>query len=537
MIERRIGILIANSRFPEELKLEDLHYPENDVDGLAKVLSDKDRGNFDDLITIKNKPRSEILPVLNKTLTTVNKNDLVLIYYSGHGKLNRAGRLHLATRNSKFDALEATAISIGTIREFLDVSETKKVVLVLDCCFSGAIGNEFLRGDVDNQLQMASEGRGTYIMTASTGIQVAKEKEADRHGIFTKHLIIGLESGNADLDGNGLITMDELYSYVHEKVIQESHQKPMKWNLNVQGDLVVAANKNVIFERRNSQIRKTLFSLAREGILPEEIFDEARKILSCPEKKLSGRQLLHSQLLEKMVLKKISVGEFISEWYPTAQLYNHKEYDISEKKGPQILRTVVYLFNSKKRIIIPFMLVFTSLFTLMSLISYDSQDPSIFLVHHNVEIVRISNFLGIIGAHYSGVLIGFFGVGSFSIPIVFLLLCIRNIKSPTVLNLIKLLFGSLILAITIGGLLSISQEQYLLFGRRFSAGGVIGSPLKNFLIQYCGISGSLIIYLSSILVGCRLSANLPITKPVIRGYNFLSYLLKDAFRKITKRRY
>jgi uncharacterized caspase-like protein len=177
---------------------------------------------------------------LNKTLTTANKNDLILIYYSGHGKLNWAGRLHLATLNSEFGALEATAISIGTIRELIDVSETKKIVLVLDCCFSGAIGDEFLRGDVDSQLQLASAGRGTYIMTASTGIQVAKEKGADRHGIFTKNTIDGIRSGEADLDGNGLISMDELYTCAREKVLEESHQQPMKWNLNVRGDLIIA---------------------------------------------------------------------------------------------------------------------------------------------------------------------------------------------------------------------------------------------------------------------------------------------------------
>lgn len=240
MAERRIGILIANSRFPKEPKLEDLRYPENDVDGLEAVLSAKERGHFDEIVTLKNKPHYEILPILNKTLIASNKNDLVLIYYSGHGKLNRTGRLHLATTNSEFDALEATAISTGALRELVDASSTNKIVLILDCCFSGAVEGEFLRGDVDSQLQMASKGRGTYIMTASTRIQVAREKEADRHGIFTKHLIHGIQSGDADRDGDGRISMDELYNYVHEKVVEESHQEPMKWGLNIRGELIVA---------------------------------------------------------------------------------------------------------------------------------------------------------------------------------------------------------------------------------------------------------------------------------------------------------
>jgi formylglycine-generating enzyme required for sulfatase activity len=315
MIERRIGILIANSQFPQEAKIEDLRCPENDVEGLVRVLSDKDRGNFDDLIALKNKPHYEILPVLNKTLTTAKKSDQVLIYYSGHGKLNRAGRLHLATRNSEHGVLESTAISIGRIRELIDVSVTKKIILVLDCCFSGAVGDEFLRlrGDVESQLQMASRSRGTYIMTASTGIQVATEKEADRHGIFTKHLIHGIECGDADLDGDGLITIDELYTYVHERVLEESHQQPMKWNLNVRGDIVIAKSGRRSREERAQRLRELIFELGKEG-LPDDILKEALDIIGKEKNELSGEQQAYDDLLERLLQQKIKPLAFMHVW-------------------------------------------------------------------------------------------------------------------------------------------------------------------------------------------------------------------------------
>jgi hypothetical protein len=61
-----------------------------------------------------------------------------------------------------------------------------------------------------NQLQRVSGGRGTYILTASTGLQVAQERESDGYGLLTKHIIHGVRQGAADLDRDGLITMDEL---------------------------------------------------------------------------------------------------------------------------------------------------------------------------------------------------------------------------------------------------------------------------------------------------------------------------------------
>ena len=346
MAERRIGILIGNSKFPEENKLDNLHYPLNDVDGLESVLSSKDRGAFDEIITLKEKPHHEVLQKLNIAFSSANKNDLVLLYYSGHGKVNNAGRLHLATVNTVLNALEATSISIGMIRELIDISPTKKIVIMLDCCFSGAAGDEFLKGSVDDQLLLASKGRGTYIMTAATGIQVAKEKESDQHGTFTKHLIQGIQTGDADLDSSGDITMDELYSYVHEKVLAESHQEPMKWNLNVRGDLIIARSGKTLRTERNRKLREIIFDLAKQG-LPDDILDKARKIIALEPEQITGDLCDYDRLLEQLLNQKLSNFLFIKAWYeiknktdePPIQKPGHKQ-----KKPPSVPSSLRWAF-------------------------------------------------------------------------------------------------------------------------------------------------------------------------------------------------
>jgi uncharacterized caspase-like protein len=185
--------------------------PENDVDGLNAVLSLEDRGGFTDLVILKNRPSSEVLRNLSYALSRAERDDLVLIYYSGHGKLNRVGQLQLATIDTILDALESTSIPVQAIKNFIDVSPSNKVVLILDCCYSGAIGTVFMRSSTDDQLQLMSSGRGTYIMTASTGIQVAVEKEGDQYGVFTKQLIEGIQGGEADADGDGYILRGAVY--------------------------------------------------------------------------------------------------------------------------------------------------------------------------------------------------------------------------------------------------------------------------------------------------------------------------------------
>ena len=338
MSERRIGILIASSRFPEESKLEDLRFPENDVDGLNEILTSQDHGQFTQTFLLKNKLHHEILLKINQVLREAGKNDLVLIYYSGHGKLNPAGKLHLTSTDSVINALEATSIPVSTIRDYVDISSSNKIVLILDCCFSGAAGEAFARGGVDDQLHLVSGGRGTYILTASTGIQVAQEKESDQYGVFTKHLIEGIKSGEADLDSDGRITMGDLYRYVHDKVLDEGFQEPMKWDLNVRGEMVIARSGKTPREERRKQIREILFDLAQKGFLPDEIFDKARLVISLGPDQLSEKDRTYGRLLDQLLDRKILAGEFISKWYKVKvekPAFKLKEQEEQERKAAE----------------------------------------------------------------------------------------------------------------------------------------------------------------------------------------------------------
>jgi hypothetical protein len=62
--------------------------------------------------------------------------------------------------------------------------------------------------------------------------------------VFTRYLVQGLRDGSADLDGDGDITIDELYTYVHDRVIDETPRQRPKRQDNVEGRIVIARNVN-----------------------------------------------------------------------------------------------------------------------------------------------------------------------------------------------------------------------------------------------------------------------------------------------------
>ncbi|MCI5138744.1 MAG: DUF1566 domain-containing protein, partial [Candidatus Electrothrix sp. AR1] len=200
----------------------------------------------------------------------------------------------------------------------------------------------FARGGVDDQLQLMSRGQGTFIMTASTGIEVAVEKEDDEYGLFTKHLVQGIRSGEADKDGDGLVDMQELYEYVHEKVGEEGAQEPMKWDLHAKGKLVIARSVKKSRERRKQEIRKKLYGLAASGVLTDSIVYEAINVILKPEKDRTEREKQCGLLVEQLVNDKISSADFIEIWVKTCLAGEQEERKKTSVFTKDRLRTIAY---------------------------------------------------------------------------------------------------------------------------------------------------------------------------------------------------
>lgn len=118
MASKRYAVLIASSRYTDEPGLTPLRYPENDVDALNEVLSSPEFGQFTETFVFKNKPSHEVLTGIETVLADAGQEDLVLIYFAGHGKLNIFGRLYLTAVNTRLRTLGSTSIPVERIKSF-----------------------------------------------------------------------------------------------------------------------------------------------------------------------------------------------------------------------------------------------------------------------------------------------------------------------------------------------------------------------------------------------------------------------------------
>ena len=162
---------------------------------------------------------------------------------------------------------------------------------------------------------------------------------------------------------------------------------------------------------------------------------------------------------------------------------------------------------------------FLVIFTLISLLSFSPDDPSI---HNARSGGEIHNLFGLLGAHLAGILIGLFGLGAFWIPLLLLLTSIHFFGDHPMQAKILTLGGGILLVVTTGSLLAMRQDTYLLFGSQFSAGGMIGMPLKSFLTQYTNFTGALIILILLWVVGFILSTGFSLIAFALRCWDWIT---------------
>jgi hypothetical protein len=237
---RRIAVLIATDVYADD-EFSNLRTPCTDATALAGVLADPRIGAFE-VRTLMNSPAQEIRQVLDETFTDAGRDDLVLLHVSGHGIKDEAGRLHLVMSDTRRRHLRASAIAAAWVRELIDHSAARRVVVWLDCCFSGAFPPGFTpKGtetvDAIDQLT-GDSGRGCAVMTASTKIQYAFER--DEMSLFTQAIVEGLRTGAADLGDDGRIDASELYSFVYDWVRGRTPNQTPTRNDTLSGDIYIA---------------------------------------------------------------------------------------------------------------------------------------------------------------------------------------------------------------------------------------------------------------------------------------------------------
>ena len=194
-----------------------------DVEAMQRVLLHPDMGDFEQVQSLIDPDPQEMGTAIEKLYGEGRRDDLLVLFFSGHGIKDESGNLYLATRatrkNERGGLIRSTAIAARFVQEIMSDSRARRQVVILDCCFSGAFGEGLLAKDdssVDVRRQLGGEGR--VVLTSSTSTQYSFEQQGSDLSIYTRYLVEGIETGAADLDEDDVISVDELHEYANIKV-------------------------------------------------------------------------------------------------------------------------------------------------------------------------------------------------------------------------------------------------------------------------------------------------------------------------------
>ncbi|MBE9098029.1 caspase family protein [Vacuolonema iberomarrocanum] len=202
-----------------------LHCPLNGIAALRDILANPKIGGFDpaNISHLPNPSVSQMRSAIGEMFSRCGHQDLVLLYFTGHGVTDEHGDFYFTTQETQTfengSLNRGTAVDAIFVREEMRKCSSRRQVAILDCCFSGAFPDGVLAMNdqtVDVERQLGGEGRA--VLTAATSTQYALEQEGEELSVYTRYLVEGLQTGAAVPDGGELIRAGDLHDYIRDRL-------------------------------------------------------------------------------------------------------------------------------------------------------------------------------------------------------------------------------------------------------------------------------------------------------------------------------
>lgn len=206
-------------------------------------------------------------------------NDLVVIYYSGHGVRRGNQRAILLTTQEYIHTSEFTA--------WVSPMQAKTLV-ILDSCYAGGMYNPRIQNqmaaelkDTRQSFQPIRQNRNIFFLASSTENQISMTVRAVGMSRFTYFLLKSLVNGNGDVNRDNRLTLQEIYHWTRRETINHglrfgNRHDPVLLASNPESVVVTAINTS-----RPQIVRRELprDQIARRSAQPE---DEAARTVRAP---------------------------------------------------------------------------------------------------------------------------------------------------------------------------------------------------------------------------------------------------------------
>ncbi|MDH5466341.1 MAG: DNA translocase FtsK 4TM domain-containing protein [Candidatus Aminicenantes bacterium] len=185
--------------------------------------------------------------------------------------------------------------------------------------------------------------------------------------------------------------------------------------------------------------------------------------------------------------------------------------------------------------IIGVILVFLAVFFFISLISYDSSDPSwtnTGWAEAQPSGQRIHNAIGKAGAYLSDALLQLFGFTSFLLCVALFYMGIQCFLSDEQRSLLLKSGGSLFLVLVFCSLLALLLRGVFWRGAEFQAGGLIGDLISSIMVRFFSRIGTLLILIVLLVLFFILATKISMSAILHFFSSFFQFVFKEVRIKV-----
>ena len=247
LLAEKYALLIGSNYKGNKEKISELNVSEKDVFFLKNILEKKGKFNQIETLTGKNVTKKKIREAIKNLAKKVKKDDVALIYFSGHGGIVR-------DPNDKTKLInilvchESPHITDKEFHSYIDEIKTDKTVLILDCCFSGGLNK---KGKITRGFQDVPIGQGVngiviqnpediffkkqVVLSSSDADETSIEVSSPiNQGLFTYQF--GKAFENSDIDKNNMTSLLEVFFKAKKETFKLAKKLNHKQNPQISGN-------------------------------------------------------------------------------------------------------------------------------------------------------------------------------------------------------------------------------------------------------------------------------------------------------------
>jgi uncharacterized caspase-like protein len=267
-----------------------LKFAAKDAEDISKALAEKarHRGYQPEVLVVKNaEVDSGLVDKLREFLSQAGTDDEVVLFFAGHGLLDKDLEYHFARHDTDFDATENMGITFEALESLVDGIKPLKRTVLFDTCHSGEVEEEDkpqllamvgsgdlsptavansgvqVRGvatrgmkvtgaepklrhadfvELDGLFPDSRRAKGANILTSSSGSEFSMESDAWQNGLFTYAFLNALQDEKTDTNADHSISFKEAAEAVQNTVqsLSGGNQRPITRGVNRETEVTLA---------------------------------------------------------------------------------------------------------------------------------------------------------------------------------------------------------------------------------------------------------------------------------------------------------